>query len=527
MNKKPSVLSRREFLKYSAAAATSVALADLTGCISLPARELPDIDKNKGIILKNGSVIDVVNNKVVPNGTVAVERGRIISITGPGEQPVPENGYEVIDLGGCYLLPGLIDAHCHSTMPSAGELNPCSARAALLQIQRNYFQHIESGTTTIRDMGAFPESLHGYIKEIENGKMTGPRVIHCNSIFNIKGGHPDIDPSDISIFSGVLSFFSGEVSTYYTDRKNMVKKLNENIRHGASFIKLTLDNISLMCGKDMLKIYSDDDMRYIMDFAAEHSLPVSAHVHRKFGFDRALKYGINSLEHTICDAVISNDEIKQMAEKNIAIVPTMVIAQMLAADEAFDSLPAEYNTPFIKNELKIRRDFIHNPQERFIVPEIHSRNRESLKFYKEFGCENLYKNRKFMANPDIYFRILKYGPDNIKRMHSAGITIGAGTDGGVPFSYNGTISRELEILSRTGFKNTELVRFATINNAKILRMHDKIGSIEKGKFADFAIVRENPYENIEALRSPEAVIKEGKIVFTKNPVKKTENTISI
>lgn len=527
MNEKKSVLSRREFLKISALTISSIAISDLAGCVSLPARDIPDVDSKKGFIIKNGFIIDVINDKIIKNGSIIVEQGKIVSVTGPKEEPATEKNYEILDLNNHYILPGLIDAHCHSTIPSSGELSPFELRSTLLQVQRNYFQHIESGTTTIRDAGAFPESLHNYIEDIESGRMVGPRIAYCNSIFNIKGGHPDIEPSDISSFSGIASFFTGDMSTYYTDRKDMIKKLENNIKNGASFIKLTMDNISLMCGREKLKVYSDQDLQYIMDFAAEHNLPVSGHIHRKFGFDRGLKYGINSMEHTICDAVISNDEIKLMAEKNIAIVPTMVIAQILAAEEAYDTLPAEYNTPFIKNELKVRRDFIYSPQERFILPEIHSASLEALKSYKELGCGNLYKNRKFLADPDIYFRILKYGPDNIRRMHSSGITIGIGTDGGVPLSYNGTICRELEMLSRIGFKNTDIVKFATINNAGILRMQDKIGSIESGKFADFAIIKDNPYENIEALRSPDVVIKEGKILFTRNLIKKTGNTVSL
>jgi imidazolonepropionase-like amidohydrolase len=96
-------------------------------------------------------------------------------------------------------------------------------------------------------------------------------------------------------------------------------------------------------------------------------------------------------------------------------------------------------------------------------------------------------------------------------MKEAGIVIGCGTDAGIPLVYHGMLWREMEMLTRIGFSNQEALRCATINNAKILRMEDKIGTIDKGKLADMVVLKENPFAVIEACRTPQMVIKGGRI----------------
>jgi len=72
-------------------------------------------------------------------------------------------------------------------------------------------------------------------------------------------------------------------------------------------------------------------------------------------------------------------------------------------------------------------------------------------------------------------------------------------------------NRTKRMYRRIGFSNSEVLRCATINNAKIIGMADKIGSAEAGKCADLVILKENPLKKIEACSKPQMVIKDGKI----------------
>jgi imidazolonepropionase-like amidohydrolase len=83
----------------------------------------------------------------------------------------------------------------------------------------------------------------------------------------------------------------------------------------------------------------------------------------------------------------------------------------------------------------------------------------------------------------------------------------------MPFCYFGGNYREYEILQRVGFTNLEVLRCATINGAKILRLDDRIGSLDTGKYADMVVLDKNPLEDIKALRNPRLVFKQGDLMF--------------
>jgi len=502
-------MTRRDMLQLAAASAILFSLPAMTGCTSLPKQKLICAGNGKALTLIHCNVIDVSQGRVNYDQTIQIENGVIASIS--DRLPEPREESIVVDMKNQYLIPGLIDAHCHSTLSSEAEFNPFGVSTMLRQIRRNYVQQLAHGVTTIRDMGALPKLLHKYLEMIEKGELSGPRVVYCNAFTNVHGGHPDIDPADISMFSGIATAFAGNPSFWFKDIPELEAKMKESLENGASFIKLTMDNQSLLCGKGEIPVYSEEQLAFIFAFARKNNLPVAGHIHTKFGFDRALHYGINSMEHSVADAVLTDREIVEMAGRNIAIVPTMVIAQMHAAEEAFDMVPELYRNSYVYNELAIRRRMLNSSPDDYVEPAIHKRNIEALQYYQKYGCGNLYKKGKFLARPDLYFNILLYGPQNLLRMKEAGIVIGCGTDAGIPLVYHGMLWREMEMLTRIGFSNQEALRCATINNAMILRMEDKIGTIDKGKLADMVVLKENPFAVIETCRAPQMVIKGGRI----------------
>ena len=158
------------------------------------------------------------------------------------------------------------------------------------QQKQNYVSSIESGVTTMRDMGAFPGLLHLFIRDIEKGNMPGPRVVYCNSMLNIMGSHPEIPPSDFNIFARPALFFIGMIMNNFKNTAEMEECLKENAK-GASFIKLTLDNQTLFCKKNKkIPVYTKEQLDIIFHFAEKKGLPVSGHHQFKYGFDRAMEY---------------------------------------------------------------------------------------------------------------------------------------------------------------------------------------------------------------------------------------------
>ncbi|WP_407080222.1 amidohydrolase family protein [Alteromonas aquimaris] len=88
--------------------------------------------------------------------------------------------------------------------------------------------------------------------------------------------------------------------------------------------------------------------------------------------------------------------------------------------------------------------------------------------------------------------------------------ISAGTD---YLGQPGLLFKELKSLIRCGLSPIEAIRAATLTNAEVLGLEQQIGSIEKGKLADFLVVKSKPYQDISALQNLVIVAQSGKILI--------------
>jgi imidazolonepropionase-like amidohydrolase len=504
-------LGRRDFIKYSLLTAGALSMPAIQGC-AISRKNVPSLNYKTSILIKNARLVDVISGQIIENAWLLVNKG-IITAQGTGE--AQKNSQSIVfDMKGKYLIPGLIDAHCHSTATSVFSMRMIDLHNHSRQQKQNYASLIESGVTTIRDMGAFPLLLHLFMKDIEYGYVPGPRVLYCNSMLNLRGSHPEIPPSDVNIFARPASLFVGMIMNNFKDTKEMEECLVENSR-GASFIKLTLDDKTLFCKKNKeIPVYTKEQLDLIFRFAEKAFLPVVGHHQFKFGFDRAMEYPFHSLEHIVTDTVLSDDDVMKMAKRNVAIVPTMAIAQSFIAEEAYDKIPEKHLSPEVTKELQVRKEHFEKEAVNHVDPLFHRQNIDALKFYKTIGKDKLWAKKKFLVDPDIYFNMINNGYASLKKMNQAGVLIGCGIDAGMPFSYFGANYREYELLQRVGFSNIEILRCATINNAKILLIGDQTGSLETGKYADMVALDKNPLEDIRALRKPQMVFKQGDLMFS-------------
>ena len=104
-----------------------------------------------------------------------------------------------------------------------------------------------------------------------------------------------------------------------------------------------------------------------------------------------------------------------------------------------------------------------------------------------------------------YDQILK----TVRMLHDRGVFIVPGTDTGGALTYH----RELELYTRIGFTNAEVLKRATIDMAKYLGEDQRLGSIEKGKLADFFLIPGNPVKDIKAIKSIAMVVKDGTFYY--------------
>jgi len=510
-----------DFLRLIAGLTGALGVASLEGCSSRGIRNVPEIRYPGELLIRNCGIVDVRTGDIHRGMDIRMVNGRIAAVyrnADPGDRAL------VLDAGGRYAIPGLIDAHCHTTISPVFAMKSLDVMKHLRQVKRHYAVSIESGVTTVRDTGAFPGALADYISNIERGSLVGPRVVHCNSMLNIMGGHPDVPPADVNAFANIAALFIGMVMTNYRDTGELRDALEENTR-GAAFIKLTVDNRSVFPRPGEIPAYSDEQLKFIFDEAARRNLPVACHCHRKWGFDRIIDYPLHSFEHIVSDAVLQDRDVEAMARRGASIVPTMTIGQSYLMEEAFGELPERYRVEIIEREMAARREYLGNEARSHCDPDLHDANMALLGEYRRTGLDRLWERKIFMVDPHLYFGMVINGTQNLRKMKEAGITIGCGIDAGMPLSYFGGLYRELEYFTRNGFTNLEALQAATVNNARILRMEDRIGSLETGKLADIVLLEEDPLESIRACRNPRLVVKDGKIVHSVSPLRMEGRTI--
>lgn len=516
-------LGRRDFMKYTLLTAGVLSMPVVPGC-GISKKNVPDLDYKRPLLITNARLVDVISGEVMENAWILVDNGIIV---GRGTGAVDEQaGRLIFDMKGRYVIPGLIDAHCHSTASPIFSMRMMDGLRHSRQMKQNFVSSIESGVTTIRDMGAFSGLLHHFIGQIEEGSMPGPRVTYCNSILNVMGSHPEIPPSDMNIFAKPASLFIGMIMNNFRDTAQMEECLEKNAK-GASFIKLSLDDQTLFCKKNKaIPVYTKEQLDIVFRFAEKTGLPVSGHHHYKYGFDRALEYPFNSIEHTVSDALLSDEEVATMAKRKLAIVPTMTVGQSFLIEEAYDRIPEQFKLPEIDMELNAREEYFRNEATNHCDPVLHEQNLNAMSLYKTIGWDNLWPRKKFLVNPDLYFNMVRNGYVNLRKMKEGGVLIGCGIDAGMPFNYFGGIHREYEIFERIGFSTIDILRCATINNAKILKMEDKLGSLDQGKYGDMVAFDRNPLEDIKVMRSPQLVFKQGELMYSAKDLR-DDGTVSL
>jgi len=219
---------------------------------------------------------------------------------------------------------------------------------------------------------------------------------------------------------------------------------------------------------DWIKISAPADKEELAAAIAEaHSLsvPVAIDSYGEYT-DWAIEAGVDTLEHPL---LLSDKAVSLMKKYGTAFVPTI---------GAFDNLlEGGYPTAGIPTG-----GFYYTHSRRFVINQ----------------------------------------QDHLKRVgeaYRAGVPIGVGTD--IPFEnewrYPDAYFRELDYLHQAGMTNADVLASATSVGAKILRMGDKLGTIEPGKIADILIVGANPLDSLKNLRDVRYVIADGKVVVDGRP----------
>ncbi|HKM79856.1 MAG TPA: amidohydrolase family protein [Candidatus Acidoferrum sp.] len=408
---------------------------------------------NKTYVLKAARLFDGKSNALVTPGLVVVADGKIAAVGASANIPA---GAEVIDFGDATLLPGFIDAHTHLTMPFSddfrqAELNRLEKTVAekALDASVNARVTLMAGFTTVRDVGSSDYLDVGLRNAIRDGVVPGPRMLVTVHALGSTGGHCDFQDG---FRQGLFGHESGPLEGVINGPDEARYAVRLDHKYGADIIKVCASGGVLSPTDDVdTPQLTQEELNAIVDEAHALRRKTAAHAHGAEAAKRAIRAGIDSIEH---GSFLDDEVLDMMRQHGTYLVPTLMAIQGL--QEKFDR--GLYVPPAIAAKAHAATNASHS---------------------------------------------------TFQRALAKGVKIGLGTDAAVyPHGRN---AEEFHQMVDLGMKPVDALKAGTSSDADLLGLADKIGTLESGKLADVVAVPGDPLQNIRQTEHVFFVMKEGVI----------------
>jgi imidazolonepropionase-like amidohydrolase len=399
-------------------------------------------------ILHAGRLIDVKSGTLQTQMSIVIDEGRVSSLSRGYLEP--KEGDRVIDLKEYTVMPGLMDMHTHLQSQHSKE----SYTERFFMDQAEYALRstvyaratLMAGFTTVRDLGDNGVNAIALRKAINQGWIPGPRIFTSGKSLATTGGHADPTNSLRGDYRRDPSPLEGVINGPDDARK----AVRQRYKDGADLIKLTATGgVLSLAASGQNPQFTEEELRAVVETARDYNMTIAVHAHGTEGIKRAILAGVDSIEH---GTFMTDEVISLMKQKGTWWVPTNMAGEWVAEKSKEPGYFPE----------------IVRPKAAAIGPEI---------------------QRTFA------------------KAYAAGVKIAFGTDSGV--SPHGRNAREFELMVGGGMPPMEAIQCATLNAAKLLKIDDRLGTLEPQKLADVVGVKGNPLEDIRAMHEVVFVMKEG------------------
>lgn len=269
----------------------------------------------RDLVLWNASVIDCQNPRPVERMRVSIHDGRIEEVCS-SDGTAPDGA---IDLGGRFLMPGLIDAHVHLgddhrtlgefalPKPTEGEA-PRPRELVYFALANAGRAFLRAGVTSIRDVGSFDDNAIVFREAIRLGVTNGPRVLTCGRIISATalGGR---------VFHSMYEEADGPWE--------MRRSVRNQLRRGADYIKVMAGGArSVENENPEAAQLTKEEMDALVDEAHRLGLRVAAHAEGLAAVRLAVDAGVDTVEHGL-SLHRAPELLERMARDGIVLVPTL------------------------------------------------------------------------------------------------------------------------------------------------------------------------------------------------------------
>jgi imidazolonepropionase-like amidohydrolase len=413
------------------------------------------------IAIRAGWLFDGTGDAPRKDMTIVVRDDRIVAVGPTASTPAPA-GADTIDLGGAFVLPGLIDCHTHLASRAdqwddilVFRQSPFYGAFAAV---KNAEATLRAGFTTVRDVGSAPFLAVDLRESINSGYLVGPRVVASGPAISQTGGHGDLN----GYAPGVeVWMYKDERDFAIADGVDQMRHVvRAQLKHGVDVIKVIASGGVLsktdQPGAPQLTI---DELRAAVEEAHAAGRKVAAHAHGTQGIKNAILAGVDSIEH---GSLLDDEAIRLFLQRK-----TFLVADI-------------YNDDYI----------IHQAPKYGLAPE--HVDKEKL--------------------------VGKLQRDSFARAVKAGVRLAFGTDAGV--YPHGDNAKQFAYMVKFGMTPAAAIRAATGWAAELLGRTNDVGTVQVGRYADVIAVTADPLTDVRALESVAFVMKGGVVVkdeLSRNP----------
>ena len=408
------------------------------------------------ITLKAARMFDGKSKALIQSGVVIVQGDKIVDVG--SNVPIP-SGVKVIDLGDATLSPGFMDGHTHLTLDYSGDFNKRRLNELDLNVSEQAIKAttyaratIEAGFTTVRDLGSRFVGSREFVDVALRNSINKGVIVGPRMLVATKGigaTGGHFDPT--SGFRDLLFGREPDASEGIVDGPDKIRKaVRFEVKNGADVIKAAVSGgvLSLADEVDTPQL-TPAEMAALVDESHRLRKKVAVHCHGDQAAREAIEAGVDSIEH---GSFMKPETLTLMKNKGTFLTPTLMATEWIMSK--IDNYP-----PALQAKAKAAA----------------------------------------AARSEMFRNAVKIG-----------VKISFGTDAAVfPHGQN---AKEFALMTGLGMTPIDALRTATSNDAELLGIAQKAGTLEKGKLADIIAMPGDPTADITATERVSFVMKEGKII---------------
>jgi imidazolonepropionase-like amidohydrolase len=408
------------------------------------------------LYLKNARLIDGTGAGPVDGAGIVIEGDTIVHAGRLHRGDEPTADFTEMNLTGKTVIPGLIEAHLHlsyNNVKAVADLDlNCPPEYSTLLAAKNAELALRCGYTAARSAGSVHAVDVALKRAINEGLYPGPRLLAAGRDICATGGMADWNPSYLKLGMEGLALIA--------DGPDQVRAaVRRVIKDGADVVKCYIGGDALLPHTPIGDCtYTLPEVQALVDEAHMRGRIVSAHVRGERSTDVAARAGVDSIEHA---TYASDDALKRIRDGGMTLVPGL-----------------RYLYSIVENGPRF------GITEDIIAP---SGLRDEI----------------------------KRAADTYRRAKDRGIRMCPGGDFGFAWNPHGEYARDIQVfVDVIGYTPLEALTCATRYGAELMRMQDRIGTLQPGKLADLVIVDGDPLRDIAILhdRGRLTVIKGGVLV---------------